>query len=215
MVTPFIQQYLNRGWGCMNKNDFEVYIFNQIITDPNYAGKNDYELSTELAIPQAKVKRLRYESNLKYGRNNAEVYNQQFREVLMNAKPQAVNNGKAVKFCMEDKGLYLYIDNILKKDGRFGDRSFNSELMVISTEDLAYLLETTLLSPTEKEDILTQFRKASNDNSITISYALLEIAKAFAEGAGKGLTRGWKVELWDFATKNISTLIQWITEKNK
>ena len=72
----------------MNKNDFEVYIFNQIITDPNYAGKNDYELSTELAIPQAKVKRLRYESNLKYGRNNAEVYNQQFREVLMNAKPQ-------------------------------------------------------------------------------------------------------------------------------
>lgn len=199
----------------MNKNDFEVYIFNQIITDPNYAGKNDYELSIELAIPQTKVKRLRYESNLKYGRNNAEVYNQQFREVLMNAKPQAINNGKAVKFCMEDKGLYLYIDNLLKKDGRFGDRSFNSELMVISMEDLVYLLETTLLSPTEKEDILTQFRKASNDNSITISYALLEIAKAFAEGAGKGLTRGWKGELWDFATKNISTLIQWITEKNK
>lgn len=215
MVTPFIQQYLNRGWGCMNKNDFEVYIFNQIITDPNYAGKNDYELSIKLAIPQAKVKRLRYESNLKYGRNNAEVYNQQFRELLINAKPQAINNGKAVKFCMEDKGLYLYIDNLLKKDGRFGDRSFNSELMVISMEDLVYLLETTLLSPTEKEDILTQFRKASNDNSITISYALLEIAKAFAEGAGKGLTRGWKVELWDFATKNISTLIQWITEKNK
>lgn len=215
MVTPFIQQYLNRGWGCMNKNDFEVYIFNQIITDPNYAGKNDYELSTELAIPHAKVKRLRYESNLKYGRNNAEVYNQQFRDLLINAKPQAINNGKAVKFCMEDKGLYLYIDNLLKKDGRFGDRSFNSELMVISMEDLAYLLETTLLSPTEKEDILIQFRKASNDNSITISYALLEIAKAFAEGAGKGLTKGWKGELWDFATKNISTLIQWITEKNK
>ena len=215
MVTPFIQQYLNRGWGCMNKNDFEVYIFNQIITDPNYEGKNDYELSTELAIPQAKVKRLRYESNLKYGRNNAEVYNQQFREVLMNAKPQAINNGKAVKFCMEDKGLYLYIDNLLKKDGRFGERSFNSELMVISMEDLVYLLETTLLSPTEKEDILTQFRKASNDNSITISYALLEIAKAFAKGAGKGLTRGWKGELWDFAADNIGSLIQWITEKNK
>ena len=215
MVTPFIQQYLNRGWGCMNKNDFEVYIFNQIITDPNYAGKNDYELSTELAIPQAKVKRLRYEANLKYGRNNAEVYNQQFREVLMNAKPQAINNGKAVKFCMEDKGLYLYIDNLLKKDGRFGDRSFNSELMVISMEDLAYLLETTLLSPTEKEDILTQFRKASNDNSITLSYALLEIAKAFAKGAGRGLTRGWKGALWDFAAENIGSLIQWIIETNK
>ena len=116
---------------------------------------------------------------------------------------------------MEDKGLYLYIDNLLKKDGRFGDRSFNSELMVISMEDLVYLLETTLLSPTEKEDILTQFRKASNDNSITISYALLEIAKAFAEGAGKGLTRGWKGALWDFAANNIGSLIQWIIKTNK
>lgn len=213
MVTPFIQNYLNRGWGCMNKNDFEVYIFNEIITDPNYAGMNDYDLSIALAIPQPKVKRMRYEANLKYSRKNAEAYNQQFRELLIKAKPQAVNNGKAVKFCMEDKGLYLYIDNLLKKNGRFGDRSFNSELMVISTEDLAYLLETTLLSPTEKEDILTQFRKASNDNSITLSYALLEIAKAFAEGAGKGLTRDWKGALWDFATDNIGSFIQWITEK--
>lgn len=133
----------------------------------------------------------------------------------MNAKPQAINNGKAVKFCMEDKGLYLYIDNLLKKDGRFGDRSFNSELMVISMEDLVYLLETTLLSPTEKADILAKYQEETKDNSITLSYALLEIAKAFAKGAGRGLTRGWKGALWDFAAENIGSLIQWIIETNK
>ena len=215
MVTPFIQQYLNRGWGCMNKNDFEVYIFNQIITDPNYAGKNDYELSIELAIPQTKVKRLRYESNLKYGRNNAEVYNQQFREVLMNAKPQAINNGKAVKFCMEDKGLYLYIDNLLKKDGRFGDRSFNSELMVISMEDLAYLLEKTILTESEKQAILSKCQCLPDGRQMTLSEAILKIVEIFAKLAINGLTGDWTGALWDFAADNIGSLIQWIIETNK
>ena len=215
MVTPFIQQYLNRGWGCMNKNDFEVYIFNQIITDPNYAGKNDYELSTELAIPQAKVKRLRYESNLKYGRNNAEVYNQQFRELLINAKPQAINNGKAVKFCMEDKGLYLYIDNLLKKDGRFGDRSFNSELMVISMEDLAYLLEKTILTESEKQTILSKCQCLPDGKQMTLSEAILKIVEIFAKLAINGLTGDWTGALWNFAAHNIDSLIQWIIETNK
>ena len=81
MVTPFIQKYLQRGFGSMNKNDFEVFIFNEIITDTNYAGMNDYGLSVTLAIPQSKVKRLRYEANLKYGQNNAEAYSQRFREL--------------------------------------------------------------------------------------------------------------------------------------
>ena len=215
MVTPFIQKYLQRGFGSMNKNDFEVFIFNEIITDTNYAGMNDYGLSVTLAIPQSKVKRLRYEANLKYGQNNAEAYSQRFRELLLQAKPQAINNGNAVKFCMEDKGLYLYIDNLLKQDGRFGDRSFNSELMVISMNDLVYLLENTVLTDDEKNDILTKYRKAAKDNNITLPYVLLEIAKAFAKGAGKGLTGGWEGVLWDFAADNIGKLIQWIIKQQK
>lgn len=215
MTAQFITNYLNRGWGSMNKNDFEVYIFNEIITDPNYAGMNDYGLSIALSIPQSKVKRLRYEANLKYGKNNAEFYSQQFRALLQEAKPQAVNNGKAVKFCMENKGLYLYIDNLLKQDGRFGDRSFNSELMVISMEDLVYLLEKTMLTEDEKNEILVKYRQETKDNSINISSALLEIAKAFAEGAGKGLTDGWTGALWDFTADNIGKLIKWIIEQQK
>ena len=195
----------------MNKNDFEVYIFNEIITDPKYAGKNDYDLSIALAIPQPKVKRMRYEANLKYSRKNDEAYNQQFRELLIKAKPQAVNNGKAVKFCMEDKGLYLYIDNLLKQDGRVGDRSFNSELMVISTEDLAYLLEKTILTESEKQAILSKCQQLPDGKKMTLSEAILKIVEIFAKLAIKGFTRDWTGALWDFAAGNIGSLIQWIT----
>ena len=196
----------------MNKNDFEVYIFNEIITDPNYAGMNDYDLSIALAIPQTKVKRMRYEANLKYSRKNAKAYNQQFRELLIKAKPQAVNNGKAVKFCMEDKGLYLYIDNLLKKDGRFGDRSFNSELMVISTEDLAYLLEKTILTESEKQAILSKCQQLPDGKKMTLSEAILKIVEIFAKLAIKGLKGDWTGALWDFASENIDNIIQWIID---
>ena len=196
----------------MNKNDFEVYIFNEIITDPKYAGKNDYDLSIALAIPQPKVKRMRYEANLKYSRKNDEAYNQQFRELLIKAKPQAVNNGKAVKFCMEDKGLYLYIDNLLKKDGRFGDRSFNSELMVISTEDLAFLLEKTILTESEKQAILSKCQQLPDGKKMTLSEAILKIVEIFAKLAIKGLKGDWTGNLWDFALENIDNIIQWIID---
>lgn len=209
-----IKNYIQKGFGSMNKNDFEVYIFNQIINDIEYTGMNDYDLSVALYIPQTKVKRLRYEAGLKYGKKTIKEYNQQFRDLLKVAVPQIINE-KSVKFCMEDKGLYLYIDNLLKKDGRFGDRSFNSELMVISMNDLTFLLESTLLTNEEKEDILSKYRSISKDNSITLSYALLEIVKAFAGGAGKGLIGGWSGVLWDFASNGIGTLIQWIEDNKK
>ena len=49
----------------MNKNDFEVAIFNYLITkDENFIGKSSYELSIALKIPISKIKRLKYEAEL-------------------------------------------------------------------------------------------------------------------------------------------------------
>ena len=56
--------YLNRGFGSMNKNDFEVFIFSQLL-DKRFLGYNDYKISIELKIPISKIKRLRYEASLK------------------------------------------------------------------------------------------------------------------------------------------------------
>ena len=60
-----IDQYIERGFGSMNKNDFEVFIFGQMLEMPSYKGKTNYELSLLLRIPESKIKRLRYESSLR------------------------------------------------------------------------------------------------------------------------------------------------------
>lgn len=204
MTDSFLGMYLQRGWGSMNKNDFEVYIFYCILQKDEYRDLNDYELSVKLKIPQTKVKRLRYEADLKYLQPETDAYNEQFREVLKEAKPQ-MKGDKYVEFVMENKGLYLYIDNLLKKDGRVGDRSFNSEIMVISLDNLTYLLTKTILTEKEKKDILSAFQK--QDKSITLPNAVLEIIKAFANGLGQGITSGLTVKLWDFAADNILKIV--------
>ncbi len=204
MTDSFLDMYLQRGWGSMNKNDFEVYIFYCILQKDEYRDLNDYELSVKLKIPQTKVKRLRYEADLKYLQPETDAYNEQFREVLKEAKPQ-MKGDKYVEFVMENKGLYLYIDNLLKKDGRVGDRSFNSEIMVISLDNLTYLLTKTILTEKEKKDILSAFQK--QDKSITLPTAVLEIIKAFANGLGQGITSGLTVKLWDFAADNILKIV--------
>ncbi len=208
MTDSFLSMYLQRGWGSMNKNDFEVYIFYCILQEDKYRDLNDYELSVELKVPQSKIKRLRYEADLKYLQPEKEVYNEQFRKLLQMAKPQQKDD-KYVEFVMENKGLYLYIDNLLKKDGRFGDRSFNSEMMVISIDNLTYLLTKTILSEKEKQDILSAFQK--QDKSITLPMAVLEIVKAFANGLGQGITGSPTAVLWDFTLTNISKVVQWLS----
>ena len=208
MTDSFLSMYLQRGWGSMNKNDFEVYIFYCLLQDDVYRNLNDYELSVKLKVPQSKIKRLRYEADLKYLQPESDIYNVQFRRLLQIAKPQ-LKDDKYVEFVMENKGLYLYIDNLLKKDGRFGDRSFNSEMMVISIDNLSYLLTKTMLSEKEKQDILSVFQK--QDKSISLPTAVLEIVKAFANGLGQGITGSPTAALWDFTFMNISKVVQWIS----
>ncbi len=208
MTDSFLSMYLQRGWGSMNKNDFEVYIFYCLLQDDEYRNLNDYELSVKLKVPQSKIKRLRYEADLKYLQPESDIYNVQFRRLLQIAKPQ-LKDDKYVEFVMENKGLYLYIDNLLKKDGRFGDRSFNSEMMVISIDNLSYLLTKTILSEKEKQDILSAFQE--QDKGITLPTAVLEIVKAFANGLGQGITGSPTAALWDFTFTNISKVVQWLS----
>ena len=60
-LQEFISKYLERGFGSMNKNDFEVWIFHYLMNH-QLQGKTNYEVSLFLKIPETKVKRLRYYS---------------------------------------------------------------------------------------------------------------------------------------------------------
>ena len=137
----------------MNKNDFEVWIFVQLMTMDKYAGKTNYELSLALRIPELKVKRLRYESALKTA-TSMEDYKLQVQKLLQNA--QLRSNDKKILFQVEDVMLKLYISSLLKKEGRMIDNSFNPEVLVLHLADYEFLVKAVY----KNEEVDNLIRKA-------------------------------------------------------
>ena len=134
-----IEAYLIRGFGYMNKNDFEVWIFNELLKT-KLAGLSNYAISVRLKLPEQKVKRLKYEATLKYGKTEDEQeYAKQFETILKKAKFK--KGGGAIQLVIEDIQLRKYLDSILKEDGRFSDSSFNSEIANIEIDDFKALLD--------------------------------------------------------------------------
>lgn len=160
-IKDVIDKYLARGFGSMNKNDFEVWIFGQLLKMEGYRNKNNYELSIALRIPESKIKRLRYESALR----NAQIgtnYKQEVLNLLKNAQLRA--EGKKIVFQVEDVLLKTYISSILKKEGRSLDTSFNSELVVLNVDDFQYLAKEVY--PQDKiNEIINEAKKAVKDSS--------------------------------------------------
>ena len=188
----------------MTKNDLEVWVFNELLKDPEKTNYSDYDFSIELRIPQTKVKRLRYEAGLVYNTKNAEEYNKEFLLLLRKAKVKSTN-AELIQFSMEDKGLYLYIDSILKKGGRFSDRSHNNEIMQISRNDLVYLLENCLIPKEEQEEILRKCEEKTSQKIKFSDFAIKMIDKfieGFATAAG--------TSAWVFTKPNMLNLIQYI-----
>ncbi|MCQ2203426.1 MAG: hypothetical protein MJZ15_03175 [Bacteroidales bacterium] len=135
-VEEFVRAYVQRGFGSMNKNDFEVWIFSQLMQE-RLRGKSNYDISLELRLPESKVKRLAYEAQLRYP--SGVSYKEQLSESLKKAKMSKDDN--YLCFPIENIALRNYLSNILKNKGSYIDSSFNFEIVKINVEDFAIILE--------------------------------------------------------------------------
>ncbi|MBQ4485013.1 MAG: hypothetical protein II934_08465 [Prevotella sp.] len=167
-----IGQYLVRGFGSMSKNDFEVWIFYYLMQN-HLNGKDNYDISVELRIPESKVKRLRYEAELKYGNPQDKIMYLEAFETLLK-KSILKKDGSCVQFVVENLQLRKYLDSTLKKGGRFSNTSFNKEIVSIDIEDLEYLLQT--FWPDNDWSIISKkAEKKLGKNNVTLK----EIIKTF------------------------------------
>ena len=189
-LSEVIDAYLNRGFGSMNKNDFEVWIFNYLLQNDLNA-KTNFDISIELGIPESKVKRLRYEASLKYGNpKNTNQYNIAFLSLLNNVNLKK-GSGNIIQFAVEDLQLRKYLDSVLKKKGLFSDTSFNTEVVSITIEDLVVLLDETCTQK-EKDIILKKTKNKGNFVDLT-KKALENIIKgavnaSIYQGINMGIT---------------------------
>lgn len=131
-VADAIKEYLNHGFGSMTKNDFEVWIFHQLLCG-ELKGNTNREISIALRIPDTKVKRLRYEADLKWGSPNDDAaYHDALVDVI--SKARLVRNRTQILLVIEDTALLKYLDAKMKSANVAWDRSFNSENITIDFE---------------------------------------------------------------------------------
>ena len=163
--NSFIQAYLDRGFGSMTKNDFEVMIFAELL-QTSLRGMSDYQISCDLRIPESKVKRLRYEASLKYNILSEDDYRLMFKEIAQNA----IIKDEKIILSIEDISLRKFINFKLKKNGKFSDTSFNSEIVVIRSKDFAELLKELYYTQRELKQINDKIDKINESLSKKITF---------------------------------------------
>lgn len=179
-AKEFISRYSKVGFGSMNKNDFEVMIYDLLKKYGNLSGKSNYDISLELQITESKVKKLSYEAELKYNDHNDDTFKNDFFIILEKAKFRRDTN--KVLFSVEDKFLRTSISAKLKALGHFSDSSFNSEIISIDLESFIDLLDS-VLSKKEKELIIKKNKSIFEEEPI-IDFKEL-IRKVIYGAAGK------------------------------
>ena len=182
-LSDCIDDYVKKGFGSMNKNDFEVWIFGQLISMGKYAGKTNYELSLALRIPETKVKRLRYESALKTA-VSTEDYKLQVQKLLQNA--QLRSDDKKILFQVEDVMLKLYISSLLKKEGRMIDNSFNPEVLVLHLADYEYLVKA-VYDDEEVNDLIKKAQEITKEKRVTWDKIMEWVISGAVSGAAGAL----------------------------
>ena len=180
-----IQQYRERGFGSMNKNDFEVAIFNLLMQEDEMKGKSNYDLSWMLRIPESKVKRLAYESSLKYqsvdSSDSLSEYKEMLKDLISNAKFRG--DKKGLQFVVENLSLRQYVNNLLKKDHRVPDSSFNTEIVSLSLGDLSYLVASLFYdNEKERKEVENKALEASG-SKIEFTEVVYRVVEGLAEGA--------------------------------
>lgn len=199
-MKKIIESYLERGFGSMNKNDFEVYIFSWLIQNhSDYKDASDNEISRKLKIPESKIKRLRYEAELRYGNNDTDVLWQKLRNYLSIVNYRKTEDN-VLRFSIPDKQVRLFLKDQLQAGNRFCDSSFSENIVVISIDDLLYLLDNGVVSKEEKAKIIQQVKSTYKGKDLPQSVS--EAIKICASDAAEKLlsnvfnpaTASWLVE---------------------
>lgn len=134
----FLERYFGRGFGSMTKNDIEVLIFDLMTRYGSISTQSNFDISCLLKIPEAKVKRLRYEASIRYGNHDMKKFKEDFYNIISKAEYLADKDN--IKFSVEDKFLRMRIHSELKKLNAFAEIGNNSEIIVVDKELFGKLL---------------------------------------------------------------------------
>lgn len=208
----FLERYSRRGFGSMNKNDFEVLIFDLLRKYGNCAEKTNHESSLLLQIPETKIRKLAYEADLRYGNLSEKDVKVEFFRVIAKSKFRAAAD--RIQFVIENRYVRTSISAHLKFLGHYSDSSFNSEIISIHVDSFIDLLND-YYPEASIERILSECKKsveAQGENKISFKGIMKKFFEGVATQAGKK-TVNIGTMLFTGGAENVSELIENINEK--
>lgn len=206
------------GFGTMQKTNYESVLFHVLMLN-GYGKKTDFELSRLLKISETRVRNLRYKCSLEYPIDDD--YKEQLTTILKEATYKW--DGNRIQFCIPDKMLRLYTNNLLEEDGNFTDSSFNSSIVSLTPMDMVDLMkklcdkESVLESYTNYEEIRKLVRN-STDRSLkglpkSKSELIRDGAIAFVKDVASKVSPRFSDILADYISDQASRVLEKLTKK--
>ena len=194
LLQDFADVYFHKGFGLMNKTEIETLLYFVLKKNGLLAGKC-FDDSIALEVPEAKVRRLLYESEIKYNKRSDEERDVYLRQKIGECLQRAtfVKNNKQIKFVIEDKYLRVALNAKLRANGLFADTSFNTDIITLDESVLDRVIN--ILVPNIQIDSVRQslnavrvaddIRIANNARSMVKAF----IREVFIEGSADGLVQ--------------------------
>lgn len=178
-AKEFIGKYLHNGFGTMNKGELETLIFHLLRKDESFRKMSIFDLSRTLQIPETKVRKLIYDSDLRYGKTDNEYVVTEFFKYLRQGKFQSESN--KIMFPIDNKVVRSAIDDKLRSLGYFSDTSFNRDVFSIQIDAFIELINAYYTKEV-KNEILDKCKECiKNDDKEKITFKM--ILKEFLHGA--------------------------------
>lgn len=194
-ASDFILTYFANGLGSMSKKEIDLYVFTWLYKSKIIQVTDGFQkASVTLKIPVSKVRSLYYEMQLREGyAENNEWFKEELLKAVQHTKFKRINSTQdRIEFGVENPLLKAEIEGHLKKNGRFAEYGISREILQLSIEDFAYLLEL-VLSREEKIAIIKPFnptKKLTDQNEKSLfSEAIKTYVLAFSKSAGTESSR--------------------------
>jgi hypothetical protein len=184
ILAEIMGVYLEKGFGVMNKTEFETLLYDVLRRHGLLTGKC-FDDSFKLRIPEAKARKLIYESQVKYSNLNKDDFDSYLRKSVGECLAHAylVKNNKEIRFAIEDKYLRIALNAKLRERHYFADTSFNKD--IISLDEEAFKEMLSILVPNfQRDQVLANLNAVQvpeNDNMK--DFVLSFIKEAMLQGS--------------------------------
>lgn len=192
LLDDFMEVYMDKGFGVMNKTEIETLMYHVLKKHGLLTGKC-FEDSFKLQIPEAKARKLIYESQVKYAGRNEDELTAYLRISVGECLTHAFlsKNGKEIRFAIEDRYLRVALNAKLRANHYFADTSFNKD--IISLDENAFREMILMLVPNfQKDEVLAKFNAVALSEETRAKDDAKEIIKDFIkeivlQGAVEGI----------------------------